>query len=70
MDWRERTQVNNMFVSDGIIFAAAEKIVDAVEQCRASQYGDPSYYEVMIVFAYLCFALAKVDVAVVEVGMG
>ncbi len=59
-----------MFVSDGIIFAAAEKIVDAVEQCRASQYGDPSYYEVMIVFAYLCFALAKVDVAVVEVGMG
>ncbi len=70
LDWRERTQVNNMFVSDGIIFAAAEKIVDAVEQCRASQYGDPSYYEVMIVFAYLCFALAKVDVAVVEVGMG
>lgn len=60
-------QVHNAFVSDAIIFTAAEKLVDAVEQCRTSQYGNPSYYEVMMVFAYLCFALVKVDVAVIEV---
>lgn len=70
LDWRERAQINHAFVSDAIIFAAAEKIVQAVEACRASQFGDPSYYEVMIVFAYLCFALAKVDVAVIEVWCG
>lgn len=70
LDWRERAQMNNAFVSDEIVFAAAEKIVSAVEACRASQYGDPSYYEVMMVFAYLCFALAKVDVAVIEVWCG
>jgi dihydrofolate synthase/folylpolyglutamate synthase len=70
LDWRERVQVHNAFVSDAIIFTAAEKLVDAVEQCRTSQYGNPSYYEVMMVFAYLCFALVKVDVAVIEVWCG
>lgn len=67
VDWRERAQVNHDFLADDIIFAAAEQIVAAVEVCRASPYGDPSYYETMMVFAYLCFALAKVDVAVIEV---
>jgi dihydrofolate synthase/folylpolyglutamate synthase len=70
LDWRERVQVNSSFVSDEILVAAAELLFPAIEECRSSQYGKPSYYEAMIVFAYLCFSLAQVDVAVVEVGCG
>jgi dihydrofolate synthase/folylpolyglutamate synthase len=49
---------------------AAEKLFLTIEQCRNSEYGQPSYYEAMIVFAYLCFSIAQVDVAVIEVGCG
>jgi dihydrofolate synthase/folylpolyglutamate synthase len=70
LDRRERVQVNNTFVSDDILIQAAEKLFPTIEQCRNSQYGQVSYYEAMIVFVYLCFSLAQVDVAVVEVGCG
>jgi dihydrofolate synthase / folylpolyglutamate synthase len=70
LDRRERVQVDGVFISDDILVAAAAKLFPAIEQCRNSQYGQPSYYEAMIVFAYLCFSLAHVDVAVIEVGCG
>ncbi len=70
LDRRERVQVDNIFVSDDILVQAAEKLFPAIELCRNSQYGQPSYYESMVVFVYLCFSLAHVDVAVVEVGCG
>lgn len=70
LDWRERVQVDSSFVSDEILVAASAKLFPAIEQCRNSQYGQPSYYEAMIVFVYLCFSLAQVDVAVIEVGCG
>jgi len=70
LDRRERVQIDWTFASDDILIAAAEKLFPAIEQCRSSQYGQPSYYESMIVFVYLCFSLAQVDVAVIEVGCG
>jgi len=70
LDRRERVQVDSSFASEDILIAAAEELFPAIEICRNSPYGQPSYYEAMIVFVYLCFALAHVDVAVVEVGCG
>lgn len=70
LDRRERVQVDNLFADDTILLKAVEQLATAIEHCTASEYGQPSYYEAMIVFAYLCFSLAKVDVAVVEVGCG
>lgn len=70
LDRRERVQVDSSFVTDELLLAAADKLFPAIESCRHSPYGQPSYYEAMIVFAYLCFSLAQVDVAVIEVGCG
>jgi len=70
LDRRERVQVDWVFASDDVLITAAAKLFPAIELCRDSQYGQPSYYEAMIVFVYLCFALAQVDIAVVEVGCG
>ncbi len=70
LDRRERVLIDNLFADDTILLKAAQQLATAVEHCVASEYGPPSYYEVMIVFAYLCFSLAQVDVAVIEVGCG
>jgi len=63
-------QINNTFADDTILVQAAQQLARAIEECESSEYGLPSYYEAMIVLAYLSFSLAKVDVAVIEVGCG
>ena len=70
LDRRERVQMDWKFMDDTVLLTAAKKLLPAIELCRTSQYGQPSYYESMIVFAYLCFSIAQVDVAVIEVGCG
>lgn len=67
VNFRERMQVDGAYVSDAILLAAADSLALAVEQCTASDYGMPTYYEVNLALAFLCFAQAKVDVVVVEV---
>lgn len=70
LDVRERVQIDGAYVSDTILLEWANELALAVEQCRASEYGMPTYYEVNLALAFYCFALANVDVVVVEVGAG
>lgn len=70
LDRRERVQIDNTFADDTVLIQAAQKLAIAIEKCSSSEYGTPSYYEAMIVLAYLSFSLAKVDVAIIEVGCG
>ncbi len=66
----ERICVNGIPISTGDFARYMEMIIPSVEETNR-ETGDPlSYFEISTALAFLYFASRKVDVAVVEVGMG
>lgn len=64
IDFRERIRVNGQPISQ-------EFVIDFVEQHRAFfEPLHPSFFELTTAMAFLYFAQEKVDVAVIEVGLG
>jgi len=63
-DFRERIKVNGKEISEKFIVAFTEKIKPLIEAI------EPSFFEVTVAMAFDYFAEQKVDVAVVEVGLG
>ena len=64
--FNERIQINGMPVSDERLAEAVERVRDAAE---AMEEG-PNWSEVINAVTFVVFALEKVDVAVLEVGLG
>ena len=64
VDFRERIRVNGKPVSE-------EFVIDFVEKNRAFfEPLHPSFFELTTAMAFLYFAQEKVDVAIIEVGLG
>ena len=63
-DFRERIKVNGKEISEKFIIAFTEKIKPLIEEI------EPSFFEITVAMAFDYFAEQKVDVAVVEVGLG
>jgi dihydrofolate synthase/folylpolyglutamate synthase len=63
-DFRERIKVNGDEISEKFIIAFTEKIKSLIEEI------EPSFFEITVAMAFDYFAEQKVDVAVVEVGLG
>lgn len=67
MDVRERIQVNDRFISE----ADMAKLVAKVAAVARSMKNDrPTYFEVLTAVAFLYFAQRKIDIAVIETGLG
>ncbi len=64
IDFRERIKVNGEMISEQEVIDFAEKNREAVERIR------PSFFELTMMMAFDFFAQKKVDVAVIEVGLG
>jgi dihydrofolate synthase / folylpolyglutamate synthase len=68
----ERIRIDRAEVSDDVFAASYFRVHDAAQQLvldgRLEQL--PSYFEMLTAQAFVCFAEAKVDFAVLEVGMG
>lgn len=65
-DYRERIRVDGEMVSE-------EFVVDFVERFNALNEGpqvQPSFFELSVIMAFDYFASQKVDIAVIEVGLG
>lgn len=62
--FNERIRIDGRPVDDATISAAAERLRAAIERHEAS------FFEAATAIAFLCFAEAGVEIAVVEVGMG
>lgn len=63
-DFRERIRVNGKMISQ-------EEVVEFVERYRAMELDcQPSFFELTMTMAFEYFAKCKVDVAVIEVGLG
>lgn len=67
----ERIQVNRRVTSDEEIARLVEQLKPVTKQLAADDPDDhPSFFELIIVMGFLIFACEKVDVAVVETGLG
>jgi dihydrofolate synthase / folylpolyglutamate synthase len=63
-DFRERIKVNGVLCNKDFVIEFVKKITPLIEKIN------PSFFEVTVAMAFEYFALQKVDVAVIEVGMG
>lgn len=64
VDFRERIRVNGTMISE-------EGVTAFVERWRVNDYdARPSFFELTMMMAFEWFAIQKVDIAVIEVGMG
>lgn len=62
----ERVQIQNKPLSSSKYFSRLEKFLKLIEKSDVK----PTYFELLVAFAYWVFAIEKVDYAVVEVGLG
>lgn len=67
---RERFVVNGQIVSEPEYLKIINSLIPTINEMRESQYGVPSYFEILVASAFVYFAREKVDVAVIEAGLG
>ncbi|PPK84083.1 dihydrofolate synthase/folylpolyglutamate synthase [Neolewinella xylanilytica] len=63
-DFRERIKVDGAFIPEEEVVAFVEKMQPAIERI------EPSFFEITVAMAFAYFAGARVEWAVVEVGLG
>ncbi len=66
----ERLQINEQQISDLHFSEMVKAMVPAIKLMGKMEVGAPSYFEIVVALAFVYFAKEKVDIAVVEVGMG
>jgi len=72
VDIRERIRINGKVVSKEKFSKAVEKVKKVFEKLESKSILDesPTFFEVLTLAAFLIFNEEKIDIAVVEVGMG
>jgi dihydrofolate synthase/folylpolyglutamate synthase len=65
----ERARVGGVAVSPQRFAGLLDAMMPAIERVAAA-YGRPTYYETLLAIAFAYFAAERVDVAVIEVGLG
>ncbi len=66
----ERIQINEKPIDDETFTRLVSSIVRTIQLMKKTDVGEPSHFEILIAMAFLYFAKQKVDIAVVEVGLG
>lgn len=70
-DVRERLQINGQFIAEDRFVTYVNQLMPVVDDMRVSSpHGAPSYFEALLAITFQYFKDEKVDIAVVEVGMG
>ncbi len=70
VDYRERFRVNGDLIGDDELTGIIDRLRPPVLAMAEQPDGPPSYFEASVALAFLYFARADVDLAVVEVGLG
>ena len=63
-DFRERIKINGEMVEQDFVIDFTQRIQPLIEEI------EPSFFEITVAMAFEYFALQKVDIAVIEVGLG
>ncbi|MDK2896226.1 MAG: dihydrofolate synthase / folylpolyglutamate synthase [Candidatus Atribacteria bacterium] len=70
LTFRERIRLGGSLIPPADLASLVEKVKPVVEEMKNSPWGKPTYFEVSVALAFLYFSLNKVEIAVVEVGLG
>lgn len=68
-DATERARIDGIAIAPERFAALLDEMMPAIDRV-ALRYGRPTYYETLLALAFAHFAAERVDVAVVEVGLG
>jgi dihydrofolate synthase/folylpolyglutamate synthase len=66
VDLRERWQIANEWIAPELLDECIEALRDAADRAGIT----PTYFEALTIVAFIAFAKARCDIAVLEVGMG
>jgi dihydrofolate synthase/folylpolyglutamate synthase len=66
----ERARIDGRPIPEQRFAGIFEHLVPVIEHMRSGPWGPPSYFELMVALSFLYFAQDKVDIAVIEVGIG
>lgn len=66
----ERIKINNKEVTKLDFIRLVNQIIPAALKMRKGKFGKPSHFEALTAMAFLYFWKEKVDIAVIEVGLG
>lgn len=67
---RERIQIDNEMIPEDDFARIISELKPTIEEFSKGEYGAASYFDVIVAAAFVYFKEQKVDVAVVEVGLG
>lgn len=74
VDFKERIRVSyprDRTIEEGEVTVLVNRIRPFVDKfSRSSKFGAPSFFEVYTALAFLFFSIRKIDMAVIEVGLG
>jgi len=70
ISFRERIRVNHQMIKKSAVGELAKQLVAPIESLRGSEAGTPSFFEAYTALALLYFAGEKVELAVMETGLG
>ncbi len=70
LDIRERIQINNTSIEKGKFVKYLQQIIPAIDKVSKMEWGEVTYFEILVALAYYSFWKEKVDYAVIETGMG
>jgi dihydrofolate synthase / folylpolyglutamate synthase len=65
----ERIRIDGIPIAESAFGELLEELMPAIERV-AADHGRPTYYETLLAMAFVAFAQAGVDVAVIEAGIG
>ncbi|HET6276934.1 MAG TPA: folylpolyglutamate synthase/dihydrofolate synthase family protein [Candidatus Cybelea sp.] len=65
----ERAQIDGRAIPEERFAALLDAMMPAIER-TATLYGRPTYYETLLALAFVHFAQERVEIAVIEVGLG
>jgi dihydrofolate synthase/folylpolyglutamate synthase len=70
VSYRERFQVNHQLISENQLADIVTELAPVLQAVEQDGFGNPTEFEVGTVIAFEFFARQKVDIAIIEVGMG
>lgn len=70
LDIRERVQINNELITQKKFITYLNEIIPIIDTVSNSEYGEVTYFEILVALGYYAFWKETVDYAVIETGMG
>ena len=70
VDFRERIQIDRKPISEPALISCFEKVMEAEMELEAAGYEPVNEFELVTALGFTAFAEARVDWAVIEVGLG